>query len=274
MTDQAPCPLPFLALAHAMADAAAEVIRPWFRKRIPVDAKVDASPVTIADRDAEAAMRRMIEAAFPEHGIRGEEFASCRTDADWIWVLDPIDGTKSFLSGSLAFGTQIALLHHGKPVLGMINQPITGERWLGTGAMATLNGAPIRTSDKTRLDEAILYTSALEQFDGARHDRFSALAAKVLFSRFSHDCYAAGMLALGGIDLLVESNVFDYDILPQMPIIEAAGGIVTDWEGRPLVDAPRYETVLMAANEEIHGKALDILNSNCRGQRNSTSGQT
>lgn len=259
MTAQTTCPPAFLALAHAMADAAAETIRPWFRKRMAVDAKADASPVTIADRDAETAMRGMIEAAFPEHGIRGEEFGACRTEADWIWVLDPIDGTKSFLSGSLAFGTQIALLHRGDPVLGLINQPITGERWLGTGTTATLNGAPIRTSDRTRLDEAILYTSAPEQFDRARHDRFTALAAKVRFSRFSHDCYAAGLLALGGIDLLVESNVFDYDILPQIPILEAAGGIVTDWDGQPLTVAPQYGTVLMAANEKIHQAALEAL---------------
>ncbi|MGB3875273.1 MAG: inositol monophosphatase family protein [Shinella zoogloeoides] len=260
MSAHVTCPPEFLALAHAMADAAAEAIRPWFRKRIAIDAKADASPVTIADRNAETVMRGMIEAAFPEHGIRGEEFGVCRSDADWVWVLDPIDGTKSFLSGSFAFGTQIALLHRGTPVLGLINQPITGERWLGTDAAATLNGEPIRTSDKTGLAEAILYTSAPEQFDRVGHDRFAALAAKVSFSRFSHDCYAAGMLALGGIDLLVESNVFDYDILPQMPIVEAAGGIVTDWEGRPLVDARRYEAVLMAANQEIHRRALDILN--------------
>lgn len=259
MIAETTCPPAFLALAHAMADAAAETIRPWFRKRIAVDAKADASPVTVADRDAEMAMRVMIEAEFPEHGIRGEEFGACRTSADWIWVLDPIDGTKSFLSGSLAFGTQIALLHGGKPVLGLINQPITGERWLGTGATATLNGEPIRTGARTRLDEAILYTSALEQFDQVRHDRFSALAAKVRFTRFSHDCYAAGLLAFGGIDLLLESNVFDYDILPQMPIIEAAGGIVTDWNGLPLADASRYDTVLMAANKEIHRAALEAL---------------
>ncbi|TAA55607.1 inositol monophosphatase family protein [Shinella sp. JR1-6] len=259
MNAQTTCPPVFLALAHAMADAAAEVIRPWFRRRMAVDAKADASPVTIADRDAETVMRRMIEAECPEHGIRGEEFGICRADADWVWVLDPIDGTKSFLSGSFAFGTQIALLHRDKPVLGLINQPITGERWLGVDAVATLNGEPIRTLDRMRLEEAILYTSAPEQFGCAGRERFDALAARVRFTRFSHDCYAAGLLALGGIDLLVESNVFDYDILPQLPIIEAAGGVVTDWEGRPLADASRYSTVLMAANEEIHRAALDIL---------------
>ena len=259
MTHEPDCPPPYLALAHAMADAAASVIRPHFRKRVVVDAKADSSPVTIADRDAEATMRRMIEAQFPNHGIRGEEFGACRTDAEWVWVLDPIDGTKSFISGSLAFGTQIALLHRGKPVLGMINQPITGERWFGIGSSATLNEEPIRTSEKTALGEAILYTSALEQFDRARHERFDALTAKVRFTRISHDCYAAGLLALGGIDLLVESNVFDYDILPQMPIILAAGGIVTDWDGQPLADATRYDTVLMAANADLHRAAVEIL---------------
>ncbi|MDR7221413.1 inositol monophosphatase family protein [Aminobacter aminovorans] len=253
------CPPACLALAHAMADAAAQVIRPHFRTRIAIHAKADASPVTMADRDAEAVMRRMIEAQFPDHGIRGEEFGTCRIDAEWVWVLDPIDGTKSFVSGSLAFGTQIALLHCGKPVLGMINQPITGERWVGAEGVATLGREPIRTSERTALDQAILYTSALEQFDRPRHDRFSALAASVRFTRLSHDCYAAGLLALGGIDLLVESDVFDYDILPQMPIVQAAGGIVTDWEGRLLKDAPSYATVLMAANGELHRAALDVL---------------
>lgn len=253
------CPPACLALAHAMADAAAQVIRPHFRTRIAIHAKADASPVTMADRDAEAVMRQMIEAQFPDHGIRGEEFGTCRIDAEWVWVLDPIDGTKSFVSGSLAFGTQIALLHCGKPVLGMINQPITGERWVGAAGVATLGREPIRTSERTALDQAILYTSALEQFDRPRHDRFSALAASVRFTRLSHDCYAAGLLALGGIDLLVESDVFDYDILPQMPIVQAAGGIVTDWEGQLLKDAPSYATVLMAANGELHRAALDVL---------------
>lgn len=259
MTRAPAFPPAFLALAHAMADAAAEAIRPHFRKRLEIDAKADASPVTVADREAEAVLRRMIEARFPGHGIRGEEFGACRTEAEWVWVLDPIDGTKSFVSGSLAFGTQIALLHEGRPVLGLIHQPITGERWLGMDGAATLNGVPIRTGERTTLGEAILYTSALEQFDRPRRDRFASLAARVRFTRFSHDCYAAGLLALGGINLLVESDVFDYDILPQMPIIEAAGGIVTDWDGRPLPDGRHYDTVLMAANEALHRAALKAL---------------
>ena len=254
------CPHDCLELANRMADAARDVIRPYFRKRLAIDVKADSSPVTIADREAEATMRRMIMSAFPDHGIRGEEFDVHQPDAEWVWVIDPIDGTKSFISGSLAFGTQIALLHRGVPMLGIIDQPITGERWLGQkNAGSVLNGEPIRTSGTTAIEQAIVYTSALEQFDEVRRARFSALASAARFTRLSHDCYAAGLLALGGVDLLLESEVFDYDIMPQLPIVLGAGGVVSDWEGRPLGDGRRFETVLMAANEELHHAALDRL---------------
>ncbi|MBK5569099.1 inositol monophosphatase family protein [Ensifer sp. SSB1] len=260
MTVEHACPPAFLAFAHEMADAAATVIRPYFRQRLEIDAKADSSPVTDADRLAEMTMRQMIGKRLPDHGVRGEEFGASNADAEWVWVLDPIDGTKSFASGSLAFGTQIALLHQGAPCLGIIEQPITNERWVGQRASPTLfNGVPIRTSETARLKEAIVYTSALEQFDLDTRERFSRLAAGARFTRMSHDCYAAGLLALGCVDILVESNVFDYDILPQVPIIEGAGGIVTDWEGRPLANTNQYGTVLMAANETLHAEALERL---------------
>lgn len=254
------CPPEMTALANAMADDVRPVIRRHFRTRLAVDAKDDASPVTIADREAEQVMRAAIMARFPAHGIRGEEFGQYQADADWVWVLDPIDGTKSFVSGSLAFGTQIALLHRGQPVLGLIDQPITGERWLGQLAAPTLfNGLPVQTSKIALLAEAVVYTSAPDHFDAAQRLRYDRLARQARFSRASHDCYAAGLLALGTVDLLLEGNVHDYDILPQMPIILGAGGIVTDWQGRPLADAPRFDTVLMAANAGLHAAALEAL---------------
>lgn len=254
------CPAEMTALANAMADAVRPVIRRHFRTRIAVDAKDDASPVTVADREAEQTMRDMIAARFPSHGIRGEEFGLHQPHSEFVWVLDPIDGTKSFVSGSLAFGTQIALLHHGLPVLGLIDQPITGERWLGRAGEPTLfNGASVKTSDTARLAEVVLYTSAPDHFGTAQRARYDRLAGQVRFSRASHDCYAAGLLALGTVDLLVEGNVHDYDILPQLPIIQGAGGIVTDWEGRPLTDAALFDTVLMAANPQLHAKALAAL---------------
>lgn len=254
------CPKGCLELANAMADAVRKIVRPYFRQRLAVDAKADSSPVTIADREAETAMRKMIGETFPGHGIRGEEFGVHQPEAEWVWVLDPIDGTKSFISGSLAFVTQIALLHRGVPVLGIIDQPITCERWLGQADAATmLNNRPVRTSETANIEQAIVYTSALEQFDVHRRKQFSTLISNARFARMSHDGYAAGLLALGGVDLLLESNLFDYDIMPHIPIVQGAGGVVSDWEGRPLGDARRFETVLMSANQDLHRAALALL---------------
>lgn len=258
--DNSQCPPEMLVLANALADAVRPVIQRYFRTRLAVDAKGDASPVTIADREAESLMRQMISARFPDHGIRGEEFGAYQTDAEWVWVLDPIDGTKSFVSGSLAFGSQIALLHRARPVLGIIDQPITKERWLGQAGQGTvLNGTAIQCSDTKQIADAVVYTSALDHFDADSRQRFSNLAGKARYYRTSHDCYAAGLLALGTVDLLLEGNVHDYDILPQMPIIQGAGGIVTDWAGQPLADARQFKTVLMAANQQLHMAALELL---------------
>lgn len=254
------CPDDMIALAQTMADTVRPVIRRHFRTRIAVDAKDDASPVTIADRQAEQAMRDLITATFPAHGIRGEEFGHWQPEAEWVWVLDPIDGTKSFVSGSLAFGTQIALLHRGRTVLGLIDQPITGERWLGLSGKPTLfNGMPVQSSATDNLAEAVVYTSAPDHFGAPERARYDRLVRKARFSRASHDCYAAGLLALGTVDLLLEGKVHDYDILPQLPIIEGAGGIVTDWQGRALTDASRFDTVLMAGNAALHSAALAAL---------------
>lgn len=264
MSDQtsATCPPEAARFAHAMADRVRPVIRRHFRTRLDIDAKQDESPVTIADREAERLMREMIVSTFPDHGIRGEEFGVHQPEADWVWVLDPIDGTKSFVSGSLAFGTQIALVYQGKPVLGIIDQPITEERWCGqAGAATLLNGKAVRTSETRDLGQAVVYTSAVDLYAPPERSRYVALAATARFSRSSHDCYAAGLLALGTVDLLLEGSVFDYDILPQIPIIEGAGGIVTDWQGAPLAKGPRFDTVLMAANADLHAAALKVLHT-------------
>jgi inositol-phosphate phosphatase / L-galactose 1-phosphate phosphatase / histidinol-phosphatase len=256
------CPPEMVALAHEMADKVRPVIRRYFRTRLAVDAKDDASPVTVADREAEQTMRATIMARFPSHGIRGEEFGLYQPEAEWVWVLDPIDGTKSFVSGSLAFGTQIALLYEPRPVLGLIDQPITQERWLGQSGVLTLfNGQPVRASRTETLAAAVVYTSAPDHFGAAQRRRYDQLAKQSRFTRASHDCYAAGLLALGTVDLLLEGNVHDYDILPQMPIVLGAGGVVTDWEGHPLADVSRFDTVLMAANMQLHAAALEALHT-------------
>jgi inositol-phosphate phosphatase/L-galactose 1-phosphate phosphatase/histidinol-phosphatase len=249
-----------LALAEALADAAGAVIRRYFRSTMTVDDKADASPVTVADREAEAAMRRLIEARFPTHGILGEEYGETRTGADWIWVLDPIDGTKSFISGVPLFGTLIALLHQGVPVLGIIDQPISRERWRGSaGAPSTLNGAAIRTRRCADLAAASLFATAPDMFAGDDSVAFRRLQGSVKLTRFGSDCYAYGLLAAGFIDCVVEASLKPYDYCAMVPIIEGAGGAASDWQGKPLGLASDGR-VACAGDKSLHEAVRAVLN--------------
>jgi histidinol-phosphatase len=224
-----------IALAHALADAAGAVARRYFRQTLAVDAKPDRTPVTIADREAEAAMRRLIAVSFPAHGIVGEEEGRVRDDAEYVWVLDPIDGTKNFISGIPLWGTLIALARHGRPVLGVIDQPVLGERWLGVAGQATtLNGAPVRSRACATLAAATLYATSPDMFAGADAARFRRLKEAVGLARFGADCYAYAQLASGFIDLVVECDLKPHDFCALVPVIEGAGGVVTDWDGRAL----------------------------------------
>jgi inositol-phosphate phosphatase / L-galactose 1-phosphate phosphatase / histidinol-phosphatase len=225
-----------LALAESLADAAGAVVRGYFRQKIVVDDKSDLTPVTVADREAEAAMRRLIEERFPTHGIIGEEHGRLRPDAEYAWVLDPIDGTKSFISGIPLFGTLIALTHRGRPVLGIIDQPILRERWLGAvGRATTLNGVAVRTRPCASLAAATLFSTAPEiMFKGADAGGFTRLRGAVKLARYGADCYAYAQLASGFIDLVVEGGLKPYDYCALVPVIEGAGGLVTDWQGGAL----------------------------------------
>jgi inositol-phosphate phosphatase/L-galactose 1-phosphate phosphatase/histidinol-phosphatase len=224
-----------LALAEALADAAGTVIRRYFRQKIAIDDKSDLTPVTAADREAEAAMRRLIEARFPDHGIFGEEHGRTRPDAEYSWVLDPIDGTKSFISGVPLFGTLIGLARRGTPVLGVIDQPISRERWIGAaGQPSTLNGTPVRTRACAGLAAATLFCTTPDMFAGAEAQGFARLKSAVKLTRYGADCYAYALLASGFVDLVVESGLKPYDFCALAPIIAGAGGVMTDWQGRPL----------------------------------------
>jgi inositol-phosphate phosphatase / L-galactose 1-phosphate phosphatase / histidinol-phosphatase len=224
-----------LALAHQLADAAGDITRRYFRQKLAVDDKSDRSPVTIADREAEAAMHQRIEAVFPAHGIIGEEWGAARTEAEWVWVLDPIDGTKSFISGIPLFGTLIALTQRGRPVLGVIDQPVLRERWVGVaGQASSLNGQPIRARPCSALAQATLYATAPEMFSGADAAGFARLRGAVKLARYGADCYAYAQLASGFIDLVVERDLKPYDFCALGPVIEGAGGSMTDWDGRAL----------------------------------------
>ena len=226
-----------IALAHRLADAAGAAIRPLFRADRAHEAKADASPVTEADRAAETSMRRILNAEAPRDGIIGEEFGVERPDASRQWVLDPIDGTVSFMAGRPIFGTLIALLQDGWPVLGIVDQPISGERWVGALGQPTLfNGKPARTRACRALADAALATTGPQYFDDHDAEHFMALAAKTAHKRliFGGDCYNYGLLASGHVDLVVEAGLKLHDFAALVPIVEGAGGTMCDWNGDPL----------------------------------------
>ena len=226
-----------LALANALADAAGEAIRPLFRTSFAMEDKADASPVTEADRAAEAAMRRLIEAECPRDGIVGEEYGEKPGETGRVWVLDPIDGTTSFIAGRPIFGTLIALMEDGWPVLGIIDQPIARERWVGAAGKPTLfNGAPVRTRRCPNMGQALLATTSPHLFNDNEAVSFLALASQVARRRviYGGDCYNYGLVAAGQIDLVVEAGLKLHDFAALVPVVEGAGGTMCDWSGEPI----------------------------------------
>ncbi len=227
-----------IAAAHAAADVAGAVIRPFFRARIVTDQKADRSPVTIADRTAEQAMRAVLSERFPDHGILGEEFGLERPDAAFRWVLDPIDGTRAFITGRPTFGTLIALFRDERPIVGIIDQPVTGERWIGVDGRPTEFRGPYGGSAECRscaaLSDAELSCTSPEMFGADDLPRWERLRRAVRRNSWGGDCYAHGLVALGQIDIVAEADMKVWDWGALVPVIEGAGGCVTDWQGRTL----------------------------------------
>jgi histidinol phosphatase-like enzyme (inositol monophosphatase family) len=226
-----------IALANRLAEAAGAAIRPYWRGEIGLDSKGDATPVTLADRAAEEAMRRILTAEAPRDGIQGEEFGIEREAASRRWVLDPIDGTTSFIAGRPIFGTLIALLHDGFPVLGVIDQPILGERWVGaSGQPTTFNGRVARTRPCRELSEMLLASTSPSLFDDHAAEHFMALAGKTAHRRmvWGGDCYNYALLASGHVDLVCEAGLKLHDFAALVPVVEGAGGTMADWNGEPL----------------------------------------
>ena len=217
-------------------------------------------PVTAADRAAETAMRALIRRTFPDHGIIGEEFGAERADAEYVWVLDPIDGTKSFISGMPAWGTLIALTRIGEPVFGMMNQPFIGERFSGDGGAAHYRG-PAGERDlrvracATPVGGGLFTTSPLLMNDADRA-AFGKVEEAVRLSRYGGDCYAYCMLAAGHVDLVIETELKPYDVIPLVPIITGAGGIITTWENGPPEAGGR---IIAAGDKRVHAAALELL---------------
>ena len=260
----------FVETATMVANTAGDITSAYFRTRFEVDIKSDSSPVTIADRQAERAMREVLSARVPEHCIFGEEegFQQGSATSDFLWVLDPIDGTKSFITGKPVFGTLVSLLYKGVPIVGVLDQPIQKERWIGvSGRKTTLNGSDIMTRSCREVSSAYLYATTPHMFEGETETAFNALRDRVRIPLYGCDCYAYGLLAAGHCDIVAEADLKPYDYMALVPIVKGAGGSITDWKGQDLCwsieDASTgvapIGQVLATGDEECHKAALRIL---------------
>lgn len=244
-----------LTLAEQLADVARRIAMAHFRTPVAVTAKSDGSPVTIVDKEIETEMRRMIRAAFPRHAIRGEEFPA-EGSGEFTWMLDPIDGTKSFITGFPLFGSLIGLLQGERPVLGVVEAPAMAERWVGCEGRPTLfNGREARTSACRTLGDAVVYTTTAETFNSEERPRFEALGARAALRRYGGDCYLYGMLASGSCELVVEVQLKPHDFMAVVPVVEGAGGRMSDWRGAPL-SITSNGRVVAAANETLWREAV------------------
>lgn len=246
----------FHKFAKQLADTSAEVIMQYFRTGVGIDDKADGSPVTIADKKAEETMRRMIEREFPEHGIIGEEFGNHQPDADYQWILDPIDGTKIFITGSYFFGTLIGLLKNGEPILGVINHPVTGDFLIGDNDSASVNGETARVRPCQRIEDATMLSSGLHEFTAyADLDKFLALTRRAKLYRTWGDCHAYFLVATGYADAAFDPIMAPWDMLPLIPVIRGAGGTITAWDGSDVLQSS--STIATAGT--IHAEIVEAL---------------
>jgi len=247
-------------LADRMADAAALVAMRYFHApSVEIETKADTSPVTVADREAEAAMRTMLRTECPEHGIFGEEHGQDRTDAEFVWVLDPIDGTKSFVIGKPLFGTLIALTQNGKPVLGVIDCPALGERWIGIdGLSTTLNKKAVSTRFCSMMSDVWLASTSPDMFADEDKPKFEKLRAGVQHTVWGGDCHSYGLMAAGTLDMVIEADMKPYDYMALVPVVNGAGGKITDWDGKPL-DFESDGRILAAGDARLHEVAQKLL---------------
>ena len=248
----------FVDFSRQLAQASGDIIRRYFRQGVAVESKADDSPVTIADRRAEEAMREMIMKEYPEHGIIGEEFGEHNAQAQYQWVLDPIDGTKSFISGTFLFGTLIGLMRDGQPIVGAINHPVTSHMLIGAGSETRLNGEIVSVSERAHLsDSVMLYTDYLDVGKYQDGDAFQRLMGKTAFNRSWGDCHGYFLVATGTADIMLDPIMHLWDIVALVPVIRGAGGIITAWDGGP----PLSDNGIIAANPALHGQVLRALNA-------------
>lgn len=245
----------FIDFSRELAKASGEIIMSYFHSGIAVEAKDDDSPVTIADRKAEERMREMIMKAYPAHGIIGEEFGSHNESAEYQWVLDPIDGTKTFVSGSFLFGTLIGLMQDGKPIVGTIHHPVTSHMLIGTRAETRLDDAPVKVRPTAHLrDATLLYTDFIDIGKYQNGIAFQQLMGKTKYNRTWGDCHGYFLVACGYADIMLDPVMNLWDIVALIPIIEGAGGKITSWSGGP----PLEGNGIIASNGILHEQVLRV----------------
>jgi histidinol phosphatase-like enzyme (inositol monophosphatase family) len=246
-------------LGLSLVEASGAVLRRHFRAGLTGDIKGDGSPVTIADKQTERAIREILDRQRPQDGIVGEEEGTKNKDAEYVWVIDPIDGTKPFMTGRPTFVTLLALLRNGRPILGIIDQPITRERWIGiAGRPTTFNGKPVTTRACADLKSAVVYAGSVE-FGEPGRSRFFNMAGKASVTTIGGDAYAYGLLSMGFIDVCVDWVMQLYDCMALLPVIEGAGGVITLWNGKP-IGFDLDGTVVAAGDKRVHAEAMAALN--------------
>ncbi len=249
----------FQAFVNELRAPITHLVKRYWRKPFLTETKADHSPVTEADKKIEAFIRGSIEKHFPDHGIIGEEHGSLNDDAEYVWVIDPIDGTKAFIAGEETFTTLIALCKNGVPEFGAIYQPVRDELWLGDGHTCVLNGEILSLSSHTALNRAILATTSVPYFSDQELSQFEQLRNVTEQHILNQDAYAAGRLAKGELHVLCEAGLKPYDAMALIPVIKSAGGTVTDWNGAPIrLGQPTY-SLLAASDKALHKAALDVL---------------
>ena len=244
-----------------LADESEKIIKKYFRTSLDVDSKEDQSPVTIADKEVELKIREIIKTHYPEHGILGEEFNQTNIESEYIWVIDPIDGTRSFIAGHKDFGTLIALVYNNKPIVGIINCPMHNERWVGIiNKETTMNNKVVKTSKTTVINESYFCTSGLYLEDDHFKKSCDKIINKSKYYRLGGDCYMYGMIASGLIEIVLEDTLKTHDYMALIPVIEGAGGVVTDKYGSP-VTINSDGSIVASANKSLHNQIINIINN-------------
>lgn len=249
-----------LSFAHELADIAGDIVRRYFRTSLSVNYKTDLTPVSQADKEVESAIKALIMQRYPQHGILGEEHGNHNISAEHVWVIDPIDGTKAFLAGKPTFCTLIALARQERPVLGIIDQPITRERWAAMeGSITLMNHEAARVRPAATLAESVLSTTSPYLFNHKESAAFERVRERTRHVVLGCDAYAYALLASGGLDIVIESGLKPFDYMALAPVVTGAGGMITDWQGKPL-SLSSSGSIIAASSHLLHQEALALLN--------------